>query len=58
MVELDTIIALPSIIYIADLNTYECHQGIKKSLTTSLMNTRILHSTCHRNSMLFISVFV
>lgn len=36
MVELDTIIALPSITYIADLDTHEYHEGIKSSSTTYL----------------------
>ena len=49
MVELDTIIALPSITYIADLDTHEYHQGIKSSSKTLLKNAKTLHSTCHRN---------
>ena len=42
MVDLETIIALPFITYIVDLDAYELHLGMEKLSTTLLMNSSIL----------------
>jgi hypothetical protein len=41
----ESITALASIIYLANLNAYELHPGDEKSSTILLMNARILHFT-------------
>ena len=40
MIDLETIIALASIIYIANLNAYILYKGMRKSPTTLLMDDR------------------
>ena len=57
--DLETIIALASMTYIADLDTYELHLGNeKKSSTTLLTNARVVYYTYHRGSLLLNDIFV
>ena len=59
MVDLETIIASASMTYIINLDAYECHWGMEKSLVTLLMNARVLRYTymirvdCHSKISLY-----
>jgi len=49
MINLESIIVLASITYVANLNAYEVHPVDEKSSTTSFFNARILHFTSDKD---------
>jgi hypothetical protein len=57
IVALKTIITLASMTYIVDVDAYELHPGDENPSTILLINARVLHFMCDRDSLLFKIVF-
>jgi hypothetical protein len=57
MVDLETIIALAFMTYIANLDAYECHPGDKNFLNDFIDECWVLHYTYDTGGLLFKSIF-